>query len=46
MKFADILSEIRHSLTHKSIPSEVLIYSAINYILIYLDENSWPNMFK
>ncbi|KAM3139990.1 hypothetical protein pb186bvf_007790 [Paramecium bursaria] len=46
MKFADILSEIRHSLTHKQIPSEVLIYSAINYILMYLDENSWPNMFK
>lgn len=33
---SDILSEMRHALTHKAIPDKKLIVSTINYIIDYL----------
>ncbi|CAD8050698.1 unnamed protein product [Paramecium sonneborni] len=41
LDFPDILSEMRHALTHKDIPDKKLIISTINYILNYLEKNYW-----
>lgn len=45
LEYSDILSEMRHALTHKAIPDRVLILSSIDYILEYLDDHFWkPKM--
>ncbi|CAD8133865.1 unnamed protein product [Paramecium octaurelia] len=41
LEFSDILSEMRHALTHKDIPDKKLIISTINYIISYLEKNYW-----
>jgi hypothetical protein len=42
----DFISEIRHALTHKKMPSSFLIYKSLKYIILFLYRSYWHIQFK